>query len=107
MQTEIVDPMRKREEFAVSLRNQKRKAIIETKRKRLPISMMRSNPQPQVDQQMEHPQTPLEEEELQLLYQLKEKLEAMLQNCFDEEEKKDGIHEISDEEKNAILIRKF
>ena len=39
MQADQSDPMRKREEFAVSLRKQKRKLIIESKRKRLPIAL--------------------------------------------------------------------
>ena len=36
---EQLEPMLRREEFAVSLRRQRKKQIIETKRKRLPLSM--------------------------------------------------------------------
>ena len=39
MRTEVVDPLRKRENFAVSLRVKKRKTILESKRKRLPTSL--------------------------------------------------------------------
>jgi len=39
MRTEVVDPLRKRENFAVSLRLKKRKTILESKRKRLPTSL--------------------------------------------------------------------
>ena len=36
MQPVAADPLRKREQFAVSLRNKKRKEILENKRKRFP-----------------------------------------------------------------------
>ena len=39
MRADVVDPLRKREEFAVSLRIKKRKSILESKRKRLPTSL--------------------------------------------------------------------
>lgn len=40
MRIDEVDPMRRREEYAVSLRKQKKKLIIERKRKRLPSSIL-------------------------------------------------------------------
>ena len=40
MRAQAVDPLRRREEFAVSLRRIKRKAIIDQKRKRIPNCMV-------------------------------------------------------------------